>query len=205
VEKDVDLVDLDEAPATLVSNVLKTGIPLVIKDRAAYWSLMLDKTLEAEDFCEFSQDFRRIYRRSSSLAPEDRTRLIERVQFLQSEFQEIEGFKGLTYREYLEDKLKRRNIERWAENVVNATIDIAKIVLASEKKEAPKTYEQPLLNFGLLSGLDENGAVRLSSFARLRNILARQYLDVTYEKIKSFVQESPPVYEVVLGFLQTRV
>jgi len=205
VDKDVDLVDLNEAPATLISTILKTGLPLVIKDRDAYWRLMPDKTLEAEDFGEFGESYWRTYQRSRPLAPEDKTRLIERVQFLTSELQDIEVFNTLTYSEYLEDKMKRRNIERWTENVVNATMDIAKIVLASERKDIPKTYEQALLNFGLLSGLDESSAVRFSSFARLRNILTHQYLDVTYEKIRRFIQESPPVYDIVFAFLRKKI
>ena len=205
VEQEVDLVVLNDAPATLVSNILKTGLPLVIKDRNLYWSLYLGKTLEAEDFAEFTESYWKIYQRSRSFAPEDKTRLIERVQFLESEFREITEFETLRYAEYLEEKVKRRNIERWVENVVNATVDIAKIILASEKKEVPKTYEQALLNFGLLTGLDERMAVRLSSFARLRNILAHQYLDITFDRIKNFMKDSPPVYSVLLGFLHTRI
>ena len=112
MEKEVDLVVLNEAPASLASNILKTGVPLVIKDINLYWDFYLSKTLEAEDFNEFAESYWEIYQRSRSLAPEDKTRLIERVQFLESEFQEIEEFKRLTYKEYLEEKGKRRNIER---------------------------------------------------------------------------------------------
>jgi uncharacterized protein YutE (UPF0331/DUF86 family)/predicted nucleotidyltransferase len=203
--KEVDLVVLNEAPASLASNILKTGVPLVIKDINLYWDFYLSKTLEAEDFNEFAESYWEIYQRSTSLAPEDKTRLIERVQFLESEFQEIEEFKRLTYKEYLEEKGKRRNIERWTENVVTATIDIAKIILASEKKEVPKTYEQALQHFGLFAGLDEEGAVKLSSFARLRNILAHQYLDITFERIRGFIKDATPVYSVVMGFLRTKI
>lgn len=65
VEKEVDIVRLNEAPATLVSNVMKTGIPLAIKDRKLYWDLCLKASLEAEDFLDFMEDFRRIYKRSN--------------------------------------------------------------------------------------------------------------------------------------------
>ena len=130
VEREIDLVVLNDAPATLISNVFKTGIPLVIKDRKLYWNLYLPKSLEAEDFLEFAESYWRIYSRSASLIPEDKVRLLERIQFLESEFREIDGFKELTLEEYRQDKVKRRNIERWTENIINATIDIAKVVLA---------------------------------------------------------------------------
>jgi len=199
--KEVDLVVLNDAPASLTSNVLKTGVPLVVKDKNLFWDIYLTKTLEAEDFCEFVESYWKIYRRSGSLTPEDKTRLIERIQFLESEFQEIDDFKDLTLGEYQKDKVKRRNIERWTENIINATIDIAKIVLASEKKEIPKTYQESLLKFGLFVGLEAKEAEKLSIFARLRNILAHEYLDILYERIKNFITESQPIYHKIFNFL----
>ncbi|MDI6792105.1 MAG: DUF86 domain-containing protein [bacterium] len=201
IDREVDLILLDNAPATLVSNILKTGIPLVIKDRRLYWDIYLTKTLESEDLCEFIEDYWKIYLRSRSLIQEDRVRLIERIEFLRSEFEEIEEFKGLSFTEYSQNKAKRRNIERWVENIINATIDIAKIILASEKSEIPKTYEQALLNFGLFISLNEKESERLSAFARLRNILAHEYLDIIYERIKRFIKESLPIYQRVFDFL----
>ena len=61
------LVVLNSAPATLVSNIAKTGIPMAIKDRGLYWDEYLAKSLEAEDFAEFVQSFWKIYVRSKSL------------------------------------------------------------------------------------------------------------------------------------------
>jgi uncharacterized protein YutE (UPF0331/DUF86 family)/predicted nucleotidyltransferase len=201
VEREVDLVVLNDAPATLVSNAFKTGIPFVIKDRKLYWNLYLAKSLEAEDFLEFAESYWRIYSRSASLIPEDKVRLLERIQFLESEYQEMGEFNALTFEEYRQDKAKRRNIERWTENVINATIDIAKIVLAAEKREMPRTYEQALSDFGIFIELEVKEAGELSTFARLRNILAHEYLDVTYERIKKFIVASPSIYEKMFKFL----
>jgi len=201
VEREVDLVVLNDAPATLVSNAFKTGIPFVIKDRKLYWNLYLAKSLEAEDFLEFAESYWRIYSRSASLIPEDKVRLLERIQFLESEYQEMGEFNALTFEEYRQDKAKRRNIERWTENVINATIDIAKIVLAAEKREMPRTYEQALSDFGIFIELEVKEAGELSTFARLRNILAHEYLDVTCERIKKFIVASPSIYEKMFKFL----
>lgn len=84
---DVDLVLLNNAPATLISSIFKTGIPLVIKDRKLYTSLYLTKSLEAEDFHEFAEKYWEICSMSKSMTPEDRARLIKRIEFLRSEFQ----------------------------------------------------------------------------------------------------------------------
>ncbi len=201
IEREADLVILNEAPATIISNVFKTGIPLDIKDRELYWDLYLSKTMEAEDFLRFAESYWRICSRSTSLAPEDKVRLLERIQFLECEFREIEEFRGLSLEEYRQNKVTRRNIERWTENMINATIDVAKIILASEKKEMPRTYEQALSSLGNFIGFKEKEANDLSTFARLRNILAHQYLDITYDRIKEFIIAAPPLYEKIFQFL----
>jgi len=167
--------------------------------------MYLTKTFKAEDFYEFAKSYRDIYRRSTSLIPEDKTRLIERIHFLENEFKEIDDFENLTFQEYQEDKVKRRNMERWAENIINATIDISKIILASEKKEMPRTYQESLFKFGLLVGLREKEAEKFSTFARLKNILAHEYLDILYKTIKDFIKDAEPIYEKIFKFLSKYV
>lgn len=201
-EKELDLVVLNEAPATLISSVIKTGLPLVIKDRLLYLRLYLDKTLEAEDFAHFVVDYMRIYQRSQSLNPEDRTRILERIQFVQSELADIERFRLLSMDEYEENRPKRREVERWAENIMNATIDIAKIILASERKDIPKTYEESLRELAIFAGFDSKKAMRFSYFARFRNLLAHEYFDLLYKQLRQFIDEFPVLYKDISLFLK---
>ena len=51
-----------------------------------------------------------------------------------------EDFVGLSRQEYESRAHARRNVERWVENIVNASIDIAKILAASSGKRIPPTY-----------------------------------------------------------------
>jgi uncharacterized protein YutE (UPF0331/DUF86 family)/predicted nucleotidyltransferase len=194
LEREVDLIDLEEAPASLVSNIFKTGIPLAIKDEKLYWELYLRMSNEAEDFLEFVEDFWKIYKTAKSLSIEARERLRIRFQFLDRELKFLEDFSKLSFQEYSEDETKRRNIERWAECIINALIDIAKIVLASEKKSIPRSYEDALFDFGILVGLNKEMAEELSGFAVLRNILVHEYLEVTYERIQVFIKKFPLFY-----------
>lgn len=60
VEKEVDLVCLNNAPASLVSIVATEGIPLAVKDEKLFWEIYLKKSSETEDFLGFLEDFRRI-------------------------------------------------------------------------------------------------------------------------------------------------
>lgn len=198
----VDLVVLNRVNPVLASNILENGLPLVIKDINTYWNFYEIISMEAEDFYQFAEEYWQIYKTAKSLLPQQRVRLIARVQFLDIELQELPLYKNLTFDTYCKDKVQRRNIERWVENIINATIDIAKIILASEKKQMPKSYREVLLNFGLFSGLNEEEAKRFSEFSKLRNILAHEYLDIVYEKIQSFLKISPPIYKKLIDFLK---
>ena len=202
VDKEVDLICLNESPASLTSNIFKTGIPLAVKDKKLYWDLYLKESSETEDFLEFAEDFMRIYEKSKSLIPEEKIRLLERIHFLDTELKEMDEFKKITFEEYQNNKSKRRNIERWTENIANATIDIAKIVLASEKKRMPKSYESALFHFGALIGLNEEQAEKFSKFANLRNLLAHEYLDILYGKIQKFIKGYPELYKKMFIFLK---
>ena len=65
----------------------------------------------------------------------------------------------------------------------------------------PKTYEEALLKFGFFIRLEEKEAEELSTFARLKNILAHEYLEVTYGSIKKFIDVSPAIYQKIFDFL----
>ena len=201
LHQDIDLVCLNGAPASLVSDVIKTGIPIFIRDRKLYWALYLKVSLEAEDFLGFARDYMKIYQNAKSLVPEQKTRLLARLQFLEDEFREIGEFEKLTFKEYQDDKIQRRNIERWTENIINASIDIAKIILASEKKKMPGSYEEALRDFAMSAGLAGDEARKFAAFASIRNILAHEYLEILYGRIQNFIKESPLLYKKILHFL----
>lgn len=97
LEREVDLVDLEEAPASLVSHIFKTGIPLTIKDKKLYWELYLRMSNEAEDFLEFVEDFWKIYKTAKSLSIEAKERLRIRFQFLDREFKFLEDFSKIIF------------------------------------------------------------------------------------------------------------
>jgi len=105
----------------------------------------------------------------------------------------LKEFKRLTWDECRKDNFKRRNVERWVENLVMSSLDIAKIVLASDKREAPQTYKDTLKLFELFY-FDSSFAKRFSRFAELRNIVVYRYLDIKWNKIKIFIREAENLY-----------
>jgi uncharacterized protein YutE (UPF0331/DUF86 family)/predicted nucleotidyltransferase len=196
-----DFVVMNRCPSTLAFEILQTGKPIIIKDRGLWLEFYLIVSSVAEDFMEFAKDFYAIRQRSASLSELEKHSLRRRIVFLENEIGEINVFKDLTFGIYETDRNRRRIVERWIENIINATIDIAKIILASEKKEIPKTYQGTLELFGILIGLEEKSVKELSEFANLRNILAHEYLDILFKRIRNFIDEAEPIYKYLIDFV----
>jgi uncharacterized protein YutE (UPF0331/DUF86 family) len=126
---------------------------------------------------------------------EDRERLIRYVDFMESELSDFSKFSNVNRKAYAEDKDLRRNLERWVENLVNCSIDIAKVILISEERRIPQTYKEILKELGTTEFFDEEFGESISEWAVLRNILAHEYLDVRWNSINSFIRSAEPVYK----------
>ncbi len=194
VKQDADFLVLNRARPQLVFSILNTGIPLAVKDRKLYLDLLLKTHYEAVDFWGFAKEFWQIRERSTSLTREDEASLVEHLTFLENELKDLEKFKNLTWHEYSQEGSKRRDVERWVENLVMASLDIAKIVLSSEKKELPQTYRETLKVFGALY-INESFGEKIAQFAELRNIIAHEYLDIRWSRIQRFVDAVEELYK----------
>ena len=198
----LDLVVLNYANPTLAYNILQNSYPLVIKDKGLYLDFYLKVSNEAEDFLNFMEHYLKIKLLSKSITKEAKSRLILRIDYLLTYLQEKKKFLKIDINTYKNNPDQKRNLERWTENIINATIDISKIILASEKKQMPKSYKEALFDFGLFFGLNEEDTKKFSSIADLRNILAHEYLDILYERIRDFLINILPIYERLLNFLE---
>ena len=200
-----DLVILNRAPSILAYSIIQDGTPLIIKDPALYLRFFLTISSAAEYFSQFTQDFWVIKQRSASLTAIDKERLIRITDFLETELQDYSQFVHITQKEYETHASIRRNTERWVENIVNASIDIAKILIASEKKHIPQTYRQILDELTLLENFDPDTACKLAQFSKLRNILAHEYLDIRFNHIKQFIEQGVSPYTTLVAFVKSLI
>lgn len=90
-----------------------------------------------------------------ALLPEDRERLIRYVDFMESEISDFLKFSKVSWKTYSTDRDLRRNLERWIENIVNCSIDMAEVILASEDKRIPTSYKGILKELGATRYFDE--------------------------------------------------
>ena len=129
---------------------------------------------------------------------ENKVRLIKHITFLEKELEDWESLKSLSWEQYNKERSKRRNVERWIENIVNSSIDIAKIILVTENIPLPETYKEIVASLSLIPGFDKETTERLSEWVKLRNIISHEYLDVRWNSIKRFIEEAAPVYRTFL-------
>ena len=200
----VDFIVLNRVPANIAASAIK-GLPLVIKDRRLYLEFMLIITREAEDYRQTAREYAEIYWRSSSLNEEDKDILNKRLIFLDSELKDADKFHNVTQFEYERDNAKRREVERWVENLMNAAIDISKTILASEKRPIPSSYREILRGISLLSDFPKDLGEQLANWAELRNILAHEYLDIRWKRIEDFIQKSEPYFRKFIEIVKIKV
>lgn len=110
------------------------------------------------------------------LKKEIKFRLVKHITFFEKELQDYQNFESLSWEEYMSERSKRRDVERWIENIVNSSIDIAKIILTSEGIILPDTYKSIVSSLSLISGFEKERMENLSKWTRLRNIISHEYL-----------------------------
>ena len=207
--KETDMVVLNRSPATVCAAVLHEGTCLFIRNREIFLDFFLRATVQAEDFREFERDYAAIKKRSLSLNEIDRNRLVRIVDFCAAEIEDVKNLTDLSKKQYIQNSTDRRNIERLIENLVNSSIDIAKIILASEKKHIPQTYRETVENLGMVEGFNSDIMKRLASHTKLRNILAHEYLDIKFIHITGFLEHTDDDYlyliNTVSAYLQNQL
>ncbi len=125
------------------------------------------------------------------LSPEQVEGILRRLDFLRTEAGDIESFKAMTLRDFTQNRDRRRSLERLAENVANAIVDVSKIVLESSDLPVPNTYREVVLSLAAARVLEEPLAKGLGTMIRLRNIVAHEYLDIRWTTLRRFVEEAP--------------
>lgn len=184
---DVDLVILNRAPSNIVNTAL-AGLPLAVKDQSLWLQLLLIISREAEDWHAFSKDYYEIYQRSKSLLKRDQERLRDAITFLDEQSRLYNVYSGFSAADYSDDVRKRNEIERWVENIINAVIDISKIILASSHRLTPQIYRETVERGIWALGLPEEMSKSFEKWVKLRNILAHEYMDIKWKRIRNFIE-----------------
>lgn len=136
------------------------------------------------------------------MSPEQLESIQRRLDFLRIEAGDIPRFATMSQQDYVTDRDRRRSLERMVENIVNASVDIARIVLAAGDLPVPDSYRESLLQLGMSGVLPPDLASRLAEMTRLRNILAHQYLDIRWASLRSFLDEAAPFLQQFMEYIE---
>ena len=193
-QRNVDLLTLNRAPATVCAAALLSGRRVLLRDGALYTRYLLTVTTVASDFLETEGEFRAIRDRSRSLTAIDRSRLQRILDFIEVELKDRDQFRSVTLKRYQTDRNLRRNLDRWVEMLINAAIDVGKIILGSERRPVPYTYGQILADLEATECFSDLGG-RLKPLAALRNVLAHEYLELRFGRVANFVTDGAGTIE----------
>ena len=197
---DADMVVLNRAGSALALSIISEGQFLVIKDQKYFAKFRVVVENAAKRFLDFSKEFFEIKERSHSLSELDRGRLRKTISFLKDEIKLGNKFSKINQFDYQRDPIIKRAFERWVENVVNASVDISKVILASEKRPVPNSYRAILQDLSYVKNFDSKVAEELGNYAKVRNVLAHEYLDLRFAGLKKFVDKSESFYQYLIDF-----
>jgi uncharacterized protein YutE (UPF0331/DUF86 family) len=129
------------------------------------------------------------------LTRNQRESIEKRIVFIESELKDLEKYKGIDFYIYKEDRRLQRDIERMLENIANASINICKILLVGEDVTIPETYREAFLQLGRVSPINSGIIEKMAEIAKLRNILAHEYLDIRWSIVKKGLSEIGTIKE----------
>ncbi len=143
---------------------------------------------------------------ANTLKRADKSKIISSLDYLEKELPFLrEYLREVDWKVYQTQRSKRLEIERWVENLINATLDISKTLLAAGGEEIPETSREILFKVGSCVFDAEVKADAISELAKIRNTLAHRYLDMKWEDIKRFLQLAPKLYPPFLDFVKKKV
>ena len=190
-QRNVELLNLNAAPATVCAAAVLTGRPVLMRDAAFYFRYFLAVTAATSEFLRTEREFRAIRSRSRSLTDADKSRLQRTLDYVETELQDRSKFRGVTLQHYRTDRDVRRNVDHWILMLINAALDIGKIVLASQRRPVPYTYGQILAELESVEHFSDLGG-QLQPLAPLRNVLAHEYLELRFDRVARFADTGAP-------------
>jgi uncharacterized protein YutE (UPF0331/DUF86 family) len=133
----------------------------------------------------------------------EKAKLIPHLLYLEKEFEFLPSYAHtIDWRVYQNERSKRLEVERWVECIINATLDVSKMLLATKRETLPETSRDILFQIGSLVFAGENEAIRFSELARMRNTLAHRYLDIRWQDIERFLRVSSELLPPFFAFLR---
>ena len=123
--------------------------------------------------------------------PEDKEILVSKIDHLKNYLEELKSFEPVSFHEYLQDKMRRRAIERLLQLVVEVACDINSFIL-SKKGIVAESYHDSFLKMGEAKIVENPVALKLANTTGLRNRIIHEYGEykdeIVYKNVSIFIE-----------------
>lgn len=140
------------------------------------------------------------------LNPSDKAKIAPHLEYLEKELSFLSQYqKEIDWKIYQSNRSKRLEIERWVECIINAVLDISKMLLTIRRDSTPETSREVLFLIASSIFDKEEDAETFSELAKIRNTLAHRYLDMRWQDIKMFLQMAPNLLYPFLDYIKNEL
>jgi len=129
-------------------------------------------------------------------------RIIESLQFIGTEMKEFdEDYASKGWEEYQKDKKLQKLIDRTAENILTALVEVCGTILTQDNISV-ENYAQILRECSKKFGFSEDEQESLAKLAIQRNRLAHRYLNFRWQAISLFSKLRPLISKLLAEILK---
>lgn len=114
---------------------------------------------------------------------------VDRLQYINQYTDDLKQMRGLSREQYLNDMVTQRAVERTLLNLVQACIDLAQHVRASENLSPSGTAKQEMEALGNADVLSRETQEKMEEAVGFRNILAHRYGEIDHEIVYDVLHE----------------
>lgn len=122
---------------------------------------------------------------------EDNEILVSKLNYLRNYYEEMKTFESLSFRQYMDDKIKRRAVERLLQLIVEVACDTNNFIL-SKKNIIAESYHDSFLKMDEAGIIEKDVALKLSRTTGLRNRIIHEYGEykdeVVYKNVSIFIE-----------------
>ena len=123
--------------------------------------------------------------------PDDKEIFLCKINYLKNYYEELKSFELLSFNQYIQDKIKRRAVERLLQLIVEVACDINSFVL-SKRGVTAESYHDSFTKMGEAGIIEKDIASKLARTTGLRNRIIHEYGEykdeVVYKNISIFIE-----------------
>ena len=131
----------------------------------------------------------------------DTTPIAARLSAIANSVNALKTLQSLTLEEFVTDPILHAAAERHFQVAIQAAIDIASILLASESIQIPDSYKEIFYALAETNIVPAEFAQKLASMAGFRNVLVHLYLVVDLERVFQYLQTNLEDFELFAKYV----